>query len=254
MIDTTATIETPERVRFRYRLAGPGQRLAAWLLDLLAQFAFGLVLFWIVFASFSVGLEGYGAGVYLLGLFVLQWLYGVIFETALSGRTPGKAALSLRVVRADGSPGQFPDFLLRNLLRGIDALPAVGLPTFGIGVLTMAIDPRLRRLGDLVAGTVVVSEDKAHMLGSVAIEPPVSEEERQAMPPAVHLTNEELQVIEAFLRRRRRLSDERAEELASYFGPLLAKRTGIEAATAERTLTLAYARATGRDRSASEAG
>lgn len=215
---------------------------------MLAQFAFALLLFWFVAMTFQVGLEGYGLGVVMLGLFVLQWLYGALFETLMSGRTPGKAAMSLRVVRADGSPGKFPDFLLRNLLRGVDSLPAVIVPTFGIGVLVMAIDPRLRRLGDLVAGTVVVSEDKAHMLGSVKIEPPVSEEERQALPPAVRLSNEEVQVIEAFLRRRKRLSDDRAEELASYFGPVLTERTGIEAPTAERVLTLAYARATGRDR------
>jgi len=95
---------------------------------------------------FNLGLEGIGTGLLFLGLFVLQWLYGAIFETALSGRTPGKMAMMLRVVRSDGSPGRFPDFLLRNLLRGVDALPAVGLPTFGLAVFVMAIDPRLRRL------------------------------------------------------------------------------------------------------------
>ena len=99
-----------------------------------------------------------------------------------------------------------------------------------------------------MAGTVVVTEDQAHVLGSVKIEPPISEEERQLLPQSVRLSNDELQVIEAFLRRRKRFTSERAEELASFFGPTLAERTGIEANTSERVLTLAYARATGRDR------
>ena len=116
----------------------------------------------------------------------------------------------------------------------------------------MAIDPKLRRIGDLVAGTVVVAEDRSSVLGGVRIQPPVSEQERQALPPGVVLSNEELQVIEAFLRRRPQLSDDRAEELARLFGPVLAQRSGIDAPTHERVLTLAYARVTGRDRPADE--
>ena len=249
LIDTTATVHTPERVRFRYRLAGPGQRAAAWMIDLLAQAA---ILFAISLLAtlLDVAAGGFGTGLFLLGLFVVQWLYGAILETAFSGRTPGKMVLSLRVVRVDGAPAQMPDFLLRNLLRAADALPLLFgvLPTFGVGALVMLAGRQQRRLGDLVSGTVVVAEDKAHMLGTVALDPPVTEEERQSLPPAVRLSNEELQVIEAFLRRRRRLSDERAEELARFFAPTVTEREGVEAPTAERVLALAYARATGRDR------
>ncbi|MBX2797676.1 MAG: RDD family protein [Myxococcales bacterium] len=249
LLDTTARIETPERIRFRYRLAGPGQRAAAWLVDL-ALSAFLAMLLAITVASMASvpGLGGVGMGVMLLGLFVLQWLYGVVLETAMSGRTPGKLLLNLRVVRSDGSPARFPDFLLRNLVRFVDFLPM----GFGIGVAVMTFDGKLRRLGDLVAGTVVVTEEKSNVLGNVRISPAVTEQERQAMPASVMLSNEELQVIESFLRRRPRLSDDRAEELARFFGPALSDRTGIEAPSWERVLTLAYARATGRDRPASD--
>ena len=70
----------------------------------------------------------------------------------------GKIVLNLRVVRTDGGPARMPDLVLRNLLRAADALPPFLLfPTFGIGVVTMAFDRRQRRLGDLLAGTVVVA-------------------------------------------------------------------------------------------------
>ena len=81
-----------------------------------------------------------------------------------------------------------------------------------------------------------------------AVEPPVTETERQALPPKVVLSRDELGVIESFLRRRKLLSPERAEELAVLFGPRLSERTGVVAPTWERVLTLAYARATGKDR------
>jgi uncharacterized RDD family membrane protein YckC len=147
-------VDTPERVRFRYRLAGPGRRGVAWIIDFLIR---GFLLFLIVLALVPLmllpGIEGIGAGFLLVALFLLEWGYGVGFEWAMSGRTPGKLVVSLRVVREDGSPGRFPDFLLRNLLRAADFLPAF----FAVGLVTMFMDRKLRRVGDLVAGTVVCS-------------------------------------------------------------------------------------------------
>jgi uncharacterized RDD family membrane protein YckC len=247
LLDTTATVQTPERVSFRYRLAGPGQRAIAWVVDTFIEIAlvFALLVLAIVLAGVE-GLGGIGVGLFLVGTFVVQWMYGVTFETLWSGRTPGKRLLDLRVVRADGAPARFPDFLLRNLLRAVDFLPLL----FGVGVVVMAVDPRMRRIGDLVAGTVVVAEDKANVLVHVPLRPPVTDDERQGMPAGVALRPDELRAIEAFLRRRARLSDERAEELARYLGPELSRRTGVVAPSWERVLALVWARATGADRGA----
>ncbi len=244
-LDTTAAVATPERVRFEYRLAGPGPRAVAWAVDSAIRAAILLALaVGVLVLSSAPALGGAGTGVLLVGLFLLEWWYGAIFETLLQGRTPGKWLVGIRVVRADGAPGRVSDFVLRNLLRGVDFLPGM----YGIGVATMGLDDRMRRVGDLVAGTVVVREDRSAVLGPVAIDPPVSEEERRALPAAVALDREEIAVIEGLLRRRRSLSDQRVEELAALLGPVVAERTGIEAPTWERVLTLAYARATGRDR------
>lgn len=251
-------MDTPERVDFRFRLAGPGQRAAALAIDVVIQilvvsvgFALALVL------SVLPAGSGVGQGAMMLLMFAVYWLYGVFFETLLGGRTPGKWALELRVVKSDGAPARFPDFLLRNLVRVVDLLPvlhielvsaAIPLPLSGVGFAVMALDPKMRRLGDWVAGTVVVAENRWSMLDSVRIEPPVSEEERRALPARVDLLPEELEVIESFLRRRRQLSNERADELANHFAPALRRRSGIESSSDERVLALAYARATGKDR------
>ncbi|MEZ4235361.1 MAG: RDD family protein [Myxococcota bacterium] len=244
-IDNTATVETPERVRFRHRLAGPAQRGAAWLIDTMIQ---GTVVVGLAMTAQALSLlpafGGVAGGVQLLAMFAVQWLYGVFFETVLSGRTPGKMVLELRVVREDGAPARFSDYLLRNLVRVADFLPL----GFALGVVVMTLDPKRRRIGDLVGGTVVVAENRSAMLDPVRIEPPVTDEERQALPARVDLRPQEVEVIEAFLRRRRRIDDQRAQELSAQFGPALAARTGIDAPSWERVLALAYARATGRDR------
>ena len=256
LIDNTSTVATPERISFRYRIAGPGQRAVAWAIDACLK----LLVFLVIATAVSLvaivpGLDGLSTGFMLLAWFFLDWFYSVFFEYVMRGRTPGKLALSLRVVRVDGSPARFSDLVLRGLLRGVDYLPLwtpplmpVGIPTYGLSVLVMFIDDKQRRLGDLAAGTVVVAEDRNEMLAEVQIDPPVTEEERVALPPKVVLTRDERRAIEAFLRRRPRLSDERAEELAELFGPALSERTGVEAPTWERVLALAYARATGKER------
>lgn len=245
-LDTTAQVDTPERVVLRYRLAGPGRRAAAYVIDGMCRGAILAVIAVIAASVAAVVPGGYGIGTggLLLGLFFLEWGYGVLFEWLMAGRTPGKLALGIRVVREDGAPGRFSDFLLRNLLRTADFLPGF----FAVGLVCMLLDSRFRRLGDLVGGTVVVVEDSERMLDTVAIEPPVTEEERHGLPVALALTVEERRVLEVYVRRLPRLSRERAEELAGLYGPALQDRTGWRAETWTRTLVLAYARAMGRER------
>lgn len=246
-IDTTILVQTPERVGFRFRVAGPAQRGAAWAVDLLLQIVV-MILFWfglamVIGTTGSSALNGFGAGVNLVILFVVSWFYAAIFEVMWSGKTPGKAALGLRVVHGDGAPVTVRGAVLRNLLRAVDGLP-VG---YVMAVIVQAFDSRLRRIGDLVADTVVIVETPAELLSGVAVDPPVTEEERRNLPVKVLLHTHERRAIEALLRRSGRLSKARMEELAGFLAPALCERTGVEAPTALRALTLAYARATDRD-------
>lgn len=245
LLDTTAVVETPERVRFRHRIAGPGRRGMAWLLDAVVSAALLLAAGALLSLLQPVApLYNAGLGLFLLAFFFVQWGYGVLFEWVLSGRTPGKLALGLRVVRDDGGPATLPDFALRNLLRTADWLPF----GFAVGASCMLVDHRLRRIGDLAAGTIVVVEAPARTLGRLDLDPPITEEERLTLPPRVTLSRDETRAIEAFLARRSSLSEERAEELAAYLGPALSERAGVIAPTWSRVLALAYMRAHGRDR------
>jgi uncharacterized RDD family membrane protein YckC len=186
------------------------------------------------------GLAGIGSGVILLVLFLLEWGYYVVAETLMGGQSPGKRAFGLRVVKRGGQPLGFADSVLRNLLRGADVLPLF----YALGVVTATVDPLFRRLGDLVADTVVVSEHGRRAIESVLqVNVTPTSKELAAIPHGVALAPDELAALEAFLRRRAMLAPAREVELAEMVAPLFARRFGIRYRDPSRLLAVVWARA-----------
>ncbi|HEX2569382.1 MAG TPA: RDD family protein [Polyangia bacterium] len=248
-LDTTTDIETPEHVRFRYRIAGPWRRALAYLVDLAVMVGVGLVvgIFLAIFQLGSAGrLEKASTGVILVLVFLLQWGYFVLSEALSGGRSLGKRAAGLRVVREGGYPLRFTDSVLRNLLRAADFLPS----GYALGGLVMGLDRRFRRLGDLVAGTLVVVETSDGVTAPLHIEfsPPVSASELAGLPSRLPLSADELEAIELFLRRRGTLSLAREQELAEMVAPLLGHRLGLSYEDPSRFLALLYQQATASER------
>ncbi len=240
-LDNTTDVETPERIRFRHHVAGPVRRALAYLLDLVIR---GIVL--LIAAVLVLGPAGFdaeraraSAGLLLLLLFVVEWGWNVLFETFWRGQTPGKRLLGLRVVR-DGYPAGFTDSVLRNLLRAADFLPVGYL----LGLLVMAGDRRFRRLGDRVAGTMVIIETQDAALAPLVLSPPATAQELAELPHRPPLSSEEREAIQIYLRRSG-LSNERRFELAELVAPLLARRMGAREGDPVRLLALLHERAQG---------
>ena len=244
-LDTTTEIETPEHVRFRHVVAGPVRRAFAYLIDLLIRG--GVIIALLLLAGLGGLLSGdswaaASQGLLLLVMFVIEWGTFVLFETLMNGRTPGKAILGLRVVTSTGHPLQLTHSVLRNLLRAADFLP-VG---YALGLVVMARDGRFRRLGDLVAGTMVVVEQRQLVEGPVRIEPPPTPSELKGIPELVPLAARELDAIELLLRRSRTLPSARERELAELVAPVFASRLGVARVDdPHRFLALLYHRARG---------
>src|SRR4051812_48166003 len=125
-------------------------------------------------------------GVILVVMFALEWGYYVAFETLWNGASPGKRALALRVVKEGGFPLGFVDSVLRNLLRAADFLPVA----YVAGGTVMAGDRRFRRLGDRVAGTMVIVEDRNLVSAPLRLDPPALPGELEALPPRPPLSAE----------------------------------------------------------------
>ena len=146
-LDTLDHSDTPEGITLTLAVAGPLVRWLAWCVDFLV-----VCVLWmgagIVFASFG----DVGEGLFLVTAFLITWFYSVFFELVRDGATPGKKSFGLQVVHDDGTPVGLQASLLRNLLRTADFLPFA----FTAGLISMSLDERFRRLGDRVAGTLVV--------------------------------------------------------------------------------------------------
>ena len=148
-------IETPELVMLDYEIAGIGSRALAAILDALILGAAMLALV-VVFAAFGGGVlhSRWFPPLFLLLFFLLGNCYYIFFEGFRHGQTPGKRRIGIRVVRDTGHPAGLAAAALRSLLRVADFLPA----SYFVGGLLVALHPRAKRLGDLVAGTIVVRD------------------------------------------------------------------------------------------------
>ena len=138
--------------------------------------------------------------------------YFAFFEWMWNGQTPGKRWLKLRVIREDGRPVTFWEASVRNLLRTFDMMPA---PFYSIGLISVFISSSDQRVGDMVAGTVVVREREAEAPAFAQVfASPVSDPAlRRSFKPVDFvadvnvLTESEIEVVETFLRRRWELVD-----------------------------------------------
>jgi uncharacterized RDD family membrane protein YckC len=245
-LDTSVAIETPEHIVFRYRVAGPARRLLAYLVDLVVCYGSAIILCaLIILATMGSGAVGdavdsaqaLSIGIVLVILFAAQWVYFVAWEGA-TGRSPGKIAAGLRVVTTSGRPIGFGGAALRNVLRAADALP-IG---YAVGVVAMALSPRFQRLGDLVAGTMVIVPDRPGVAALIRVWPPAQPRELAELPEEVRLDAEERNALEMFLRRRGTLGPAREHELASMIAGPLGERFGFKLPDPARTLALLYDR------------
>ena len=209
---------TPEGVALRLAPAGPGPRAMAFAIDLGILFLLAIAV--VLLFSFEAG-----AGLQMLALFLVWWGYPVAFELGNRGRTPGKLLFGLQVVREDGLPVGWRDSVLRNLLLVADFLPFLYLA----GLVSLFLDARFRRLGDLVAGTLVIYVEKPPEPG---LRSGIGGE-RPAWPFEV----EEQKTLIDLSERQSRLSTERTLELAEIARPL----TGEDESEASRRRLVAWA-------------
>ncbi len=219
------TIETPEQIELEFPVAGLGSRGLALLLDTLIQggTAVSVILlaelispdlshYWVTAGKWMTAL-------YIFLLFCLYWGYFAIFEVFWNGQTPGKRQAHIRVITASGRPIAVFEAIARNFLRVIDSQLA-----YMVGAVVIAVDKKNRRLGDMVAGTVVV-----HELQEQGDSYWYAQKSSEAAPASVEaittMTAQEFQLIETFLNRRLDLPYEQrlatAKKIADVIGDRL---------------------------------
>jgi uncharacterized RDD family membrane protein YckC len=254
-LDTRVEIVTPENIAFQYRVAGPFRRLPAYLLDFLFRLIVMLaVIFGALMTLGSVGARGMAMAVIAVTWFLMSWFYGGLFETFWNGQTPGKYLTRLRVLTVDGEPVTGWQAVLRNILRAADALPVVALPGFDsgpaflplymAGLFACLASRRYQRLGDLVAGTMVVVEQRDLLSGVVPVADREVIELASQLPPTCRVSRSLARTLAAYVGRRRFFSAARREEMARSLGVILAQRYSMPSLESyDRLLCALYYRA-----------
>ncbi len=208
------SISTPENVDLHLELAGLGNRILAGVIDqvlcVLVMVILGLAA-WGVFTLVSMSqmpshVKGIAYGfivmVLIFGFFIIHFGYHMFFEGTWQGQTPGKRVAQIRVIEQNGQPVTWPAVIIRNLLRVIDT----GLML--IGVLSIMVDNKERRFGDLAAGTVVVRERNSELLTTskddIDLEniKPVDAD----MLDIGRITPQEYEILISFLKRRKTMA------------------------------------------------
>jgi uncharacterized RDD family membrane protein YckC len=187
-----------------------------WLADMIQQMLFGLVL--------------------VCG-FLALWFYGSFMETRFNGQTVGKMMAGIRTISADGSAIDATQATLRNFFRLLDISPFVAfnlgifgepdfpvvIPVFSFGMICMIISPRFQRIGDLVAGTIVISEQKEWRYSNASFSDPRVAVLAETLSADWLISAELAHSLAEYVQRRRQLDQTRANEIASYLSRPLIK-------------------------------
>jgi len=200
-------IDTPEQIALELPLAGIGSRFLALTVDTLLQVV-ALIAVLIVGAIIAAGTtaadrpeaDGFfsqtiGALVLVLLPFCLYWGYFAFFEILWQGRTPGKRVAGIRVIHQSGRPMNAIECIGRNLMRGVDIIPGM----YAVGLICMMCNKQSKRLGDFLAGTIVV-HDKA--IQTAAPTWGTRTEGGTVRPELGKLSPDDLVLIETYLHRR----------------------------------------------------
>ena len=208
-------IETPENVVLDYEIAGIGSRVLAAFLDILILFGWFIGL-GIVFQilGFTQLFGSWLQAVYILIAILAYWAYFTLFEALRFGQTPGKRFVGIRAVRDTGHPINLGAAGARGLLRAVDLFP----PLLLLDALLIALHPRAKRLGDLVAGTIVVRDQP------VEAKVPELPEEIAEETGAPELDDAEFRILREYIERSARFTPELRERFAARLSERFAPR------------------------------
>ncbi|HVF13279.1 MAG TPA: RDD family protein, partial [Acidimicrobiales bacterium] len=221
----TPAVVTPEAVPLDLQPAGLGSRFVALLIDWTVQglLGFALLLLGIGLSAVDggVGSTGLGIALFFLLTFVVLFGYPVALETLWRGRTLGKAAMGLRVVTTEGGPVRFRHAAIRAALGLVDFMLTSG----AAAVISVLVTRNNQRLGDLVAGTLVLRERTGlPPPQAAAFSVPVGLEDYAASLDVSSMTADDYRALRAFLLRAPTLDHRVRYQLAVGLADPLAER------------------------------
>ncbi|MBQ0152276.1 MAG: RDD family protein [Chryseobacterium sp.] len=187
------SITTSQNVNINFALSSIGERMVAFLLDWLIKGAYIAVALYLFFSVLN--LEKYVDSldpwsqmtIYILFMLPIT-LYPLVFESMMQGQTPGKKIMKIKVVKIDGYQASFGDYLIRWVFRVIDTSMII------VGSLSIIISKNNQRLGDIAAGTAVISLKNSINISHTILEN-IQEDYKPTFPQVIGLSDNDMRII-----------------------------------------------------------
>jgi len=190
-------IETAQNVSINQNVANVSTRIGSFLLDILIIVGYAIIMVWILNA---IGLEPDMESWLIFSLLGLPiFFYSLVFEVLMNGQTPGKFVNKIRVVKIDGSKPTFGSYLLRWMLRLID----IDIASGSIALLTILLNGKGQRLGDIAASTTVISEKKRVSIEDTLVAD-IPDNYVPTFPQVTLLSDTDIQTIKEMFRTAKR--------------------------------------------------
>jgi uncharacterized RDD family membrane protein YckC len=212
-------LQTPESVELEFTLAGIGNRSFALIIDYII-FGLTILVVWSLSAflafqlvpnlignGFSDRLAQWIWAIQSMTTFAIYVGYFVVLETLWQGQTPGKKWTKIRVIRDNGKPERLPQAILRALLRPVDDM-------LFIGVFFIIFTSQEKRLGDMLAGTIVVQEEVPKLTVEISTEAEDLAVQLRMEAEIDNLLPEDFATIRDFLQRRKNIMLEYQHQLS----------------------------------------
>jgi uncharacterized RDD family membrane protein YckC len=191
------SITTTQNAKINFKAASPGERIGAYLLDFIIKIAYliviGLVFFyWLRLDKIIDTLDEWSIRAVFIIISLPIILYTITLESIFEGQTIGKKLVKIKVVKIDGYQAGFGDYLMRWFFRLLD--------TSIIGLITMISSKKSQRLGDMVAGTAVITLKNKIDISHTILEE-IAETYVPTYPLVIKLSDNDMRIIkETFLR------------------------------------------------------
>ncbi|PXW16968.1 MULTISPECIES: RDD family protein [Chryseobacterium] len=187
-------INTSQNVNINFNIAGVGERMLAFIIDLLIRIAYVVIILYLFFNIFDLGylLEGLDSwsiqAVYLVLTFPV-YIYPLVMESLMEGQTPGKKLMKIKVVKIDGYQASFADYMIRWVFRIVDVSFA-GV----VGLISMIVSKNNQRLGDIASGTAVISLKNNINISHTILEN-IHENYIPSFPQVIALSDNDMRII-----------------------------------------------------------
>ncbi|GAE63978.1 RDD family protein [Chryseobacterium indologenes] len=187
-------INTSQNVNISFNIAGVGERMLAFIIDLLIRVAYVIIILYVFFNIFDLGylLNGLDQwsvmAIYIILTFPV-YIYPVVLESLMEGQTPGKKLMKIRVVKIDGYQASFGDYMIRWVFRIVDVSFA-GI----VGLISMIVSKNNQRLGDIASGTAVISLKNNINISHTILEH-IKEDYIPSFPQVIALSDNDMRII-----------------------------------------------------------